>query len=170
MKKFTTILFFSVLTLTAYSQEQLDFPLRFKNKNSIQMELFGHGLFYSLNYERIILNGESLKTSGQVGLAYYPPKTDVRDIWVPVIINEIFSYERHHLEFGLGHVFINESNRTLEDEIISREWNGMLTGRFGYRYQKPSGRFIFRAGFTPLYEYDSKEFHPLGGLSFGYNF
>jgi hypothetical protein len=170
LKKLTTILFFSVLTLTANSQEYLDFPLSFENKNSIQMELFGHGLFYSLNYERIIFNGESLKTSGQVGLAYYPPKTDVRDVWIPVIINELFSYEKHHLEFGVGYVFINEGIRTLENKVISREWNGIITGRVGYRYQKPTGRFIFRAGFTPLYEHDGNDFHPLGGLSFGYNF
>ena len=143
MKKITTILLLGILTLAAYGQEELNFPLSFNYKNSIQMELFGHGLFYSLNYERIILNGENLKTSGQVGLAYYPPKTDVRDVWIPIIVNELISYDsRHHLEFGLGYVFINEGLRTLENEIISRECNGMLTGRIGYRYQMLS-KFVF---------------------------
>jgi hypothetical protein len=61
MKKLTTILFFSVLTLTANCQEHLDIPLSFENKNSIQMEIFGHGLFYSLNYERIIFMAKVLR-------------------------------------------------------------------------------------------------------------
>jgi len=45
-----------------------------------------------------------------------------------------------------------------------------MCGNFGYRHQKPNGRFIFRIGFTPLYELDGKELHPSGGLSFGYSF
>lgn len=170
MKKSTAIIFFCILTLSTYCQEKVNLPLSFKYKNSIQMELMGHGLFYSLNYERIFFNGEKHKTTGQVGLAYYPPKTDVRDIWIPAIINELISFDKHHVEFGLGYIFINETNRSLEDEIISREWNGILTGRIGYRYQKPDGRFIFRVGITPFFEYDSNEFHPWGGLTFGYNF
>lgn len=161
----------NALFFVACGQKELNYPLGFGHKNSIQLELIGHGLFYSLNYERIILNGENLKTSGQVGLAYYPPKTDLRDVWIPVLLHEIISCDsKNHIEFGLGYVFINEGLRSMENEIVAREWNGMLTGRIGYRYQKSGGRFIFRAGFTPLYEFEGNEFHPLGGISFGYNF
>jgi hypothetical protein len=52
----------------------------------------------------------------------------------------------------------------------TRDWSAFLTGRVGYRYQKPNGRFIFRIGFTPLYELDGNELHPSGGLSFGSSF
>jgi len=69
----------------------------------------------------------------------------------------------------LGTAFINEEMQGLTNEN-SREWSSFLTGRVGYRYQKPNGRFIFRIGFTPLYELDGNELHPSGGLSFGYGF
>ena len=50
----------------------------------------------------------------------------------------------------------------------------MLTGRIGYRYQKPEGHLILRAAFIPVLEIDFQsnaiEFHPLGGITEGYGF
>jgi len=62
----------------------------------------------------------------------------------------------------------------------SRFWSYGLTGRLGYRYQKPGGRFIWRIGFTPLLQrertrlyYDPHApfnvFTPWGGISVGYS-
>lgn len=170
MRKILIILVFATLAMTTFGQKATNPTLSFKNKNSIQFELFGHGLFYSFNYERILVNGQKFKTTGQAGISYYPPKTGIRDIWIPVLINELYSFDSHHIEFGFGYVFINEATRTEDYEEISRGWNGFLTGRIGYRYQKPDGRLIFRVGFTPLYEYEVKEFHPSGGLTIGYSF
>lgn len=170
MKKIFVILIIATITLSTFGQKATIPTLSFKTNNSIQFELFGHGLFYSFNYERILVNGQKFKTTGQAGIAYYPPKTGIIDIWIPVGINELYSFNSHHLEFGLGYVFINEATRTDDYKEISREWNGFLSGRIGYRYQKPDGRFIFRVGFTPLFEYEFIEFHPLGGLTVGYSF
>lgn len=170
MKRIITFAFITVATLTVFCQEKENIPLNFQYKNSIQMELFGHGMFYSVNYERILLNGEKFKTTGQAGLAYYPPATDVREFWIPAAINELISFKQHHIEFGLGTVFTNEEMRDLTNETGIREWSSFLTGRVGYRHQKPNGRFIFRIGFTPLFELEGNDLHPLGGLSLGYNF
>jgi hypothetical protein len=170
MRKIFIIIIFATIKMSTFGQIATNPSLCFKNKNSIQFELFGHGLFYSFNYERILLNGQKFKTSGQAGISYYPPKTNIRDIWIPVVIDELYSFDRHHLELGFGYVFVNEAGRTSDYEVISREWNGFLTGRIGYRYQMPDGRFIFRIGFTPLYEYEFNEFHPSGGLTIGYSF
>jgi len=144
---------------------------KFKFKNAVEAELFGHGLYYSLNYERFILNGPKLKTSGQIGFSYYPPNTGLRDIWIPVLINELYSFNKHHIELGFGYIFINEALRTTNNEVESRMWDGFITARIGYRYQKPEGHFLFRIGFTPTIEYtETYDFHPLGGLTFGYSF
>jgi len=154
-----------------FSQESKMSNMSFNNCNSIQIELFGHGLFYSLNYERIVINGERFKTSAQLGFSYYPPSTGVRDIWIPFLLNEIMSFKNHHIELGMGYIFINEAVRTVDNEVESRFWDGILTGRIGYRYQKPGGRLMLRVAFTPLLEYsEPKEFHPSGGLAIGYSF
>jgi len=169
MKKLIVTGIIVLVTLNAFCQEKVPLPFEFQHKNSIQLELFGHGVFYSVNYERVLLNGENYKTTAQAGFAWYPPTTDVREFWLPFSINELISFNKHHLEFGLGTVFTVEENLNRMNES-SRAWYNLLTGRVGYRYQKPNGRFIFRIGFTPLYELDGNELHPLGGVSFGYSF
>jgi hypothetical protein len=169
IKKCVFLLIFGVMALSVFSQIIPNPSSRFDRLNSVQVELFGHGLFYSINYERILLNGPRFKTAIQAGLAYYPPKTSIKDLWLPVVVNQLYSFHKHHIELGFGYIFINEAYRDLDNEIKSRHWTGFLTGRIGYRYQKPQGRFLLRAGFTPIMEYSPyRDFHPVGGLAIGY--
>jgi hypothetical protein len=157
----------------SYGQEdeKTQSSFKFQSKNAVEVEIFGHGLYYSINYERFIINGSKWKTSGQIGFSYYPPATGMREIWIPVLINELYSFNQHHIELGIGHIFINETIHEINSDVESRMWDGFMTARLGYRYQKPDGRFLFRIGFTPIIEYtDTNDFHPLGGISFGYNF
>jgi hypothetical protein len=156
------------LTLLAQNEASI-----FENKNSVQLEFGGHGAFYSVNYERLILNKPRFKTTGQVGFSYYPPKTGTIDLWMPILVNELYSFGKHHIELGAGYIFTNEALRDGNLNAISRSWNGFLTGRIGYRYQKPAGRFLIRVAFTPVIEVQNineSGFHPLAGVSFGYSF
>jgi hypothetical protein len=173
MKHFVIIIL--ALTTACYCYGQRDtMEMRFAYKNSVQAELGGHGLFYSLNYERILFNGKRFKTSGQVGFAYYPPSTGIIDLWIPVEISELISIKKHHIELGIGYVIMNESRRGENNSVSSRKWEGLYSSRIGYRYQKPNGRFLLRVSFTPLFGHlsDSEifEFHPLGSVALGYSF
>lgn len=142
----------------------------FSYKNSVQTELFGHGLIYSINFERIILNRPIFNTSGQAGFSYYPAGTGLIRLWLPVLFNEIVSFNNnHHAECGLGYVFREDVG----------EWDGLLTCRLGYRYQNPTERLVIRLAFTPFFEIkrgngneDSKNttWYPSGGISVGYCF
>ena len=116
MKKIITTAIIILVTMTVFCQEKVTLPFEFQRKNSIQLELFGHGVFYSVNYERILLNSEKYKTTGQVGFAWYPPATDVREFWLPFSINELISFNKHHVEFGLGTAFTNEEMQGLTGE------------------------------------------------------
>ncbi len=40
-------------------------------KNAVYLEVLGQGLFYSVNYDRILLTGNKLALSGWVGLSYH---------------------------------------------------------------------------------------------------
>jgi hypothetical protein len=129
--------------LNILGQEDHSDPFNFKN--SAQIEVGGHGLFYSLNYERILINGSQFKTTAQGGISFYPKHTGVRDLWMPIVVNELFSFTKHHLEIGIGHVLIREASRDMENNPINWYWSGVITGRIGYRYQQPAGRIIIRA-------------------------
>ena len=170
MKKIISIIIISSLTISIYGQTSE--TSKFNRKNSIQVETGGHGLIYSLNYERVIFNGSSFKTVAQAGISYYPPSTGVRDCWIPIVLNELVSFNKHHIEAGIGHVFIREAGRDSENNALEWFWSGVFTGRLGYRYQVPDRRIIFRLGFTPFLEYENRhyEFHPSGGITIGYSF
>lgn len=169
MKKNLVVLFCIITFLPGFSQDMSS--NKFQNKNSFQLDLGGHGLFYSVNYERILINGNRFKTASQIGISYYPASTGIRDIWMPIGVNEILSFGKHHIEAGLGYIVIREATRDPENNPDEWFWSGIMSGRIGYRYQKPGGRLILRAAFTPFMEHGTAhEFHPSGGLSVGYSF
>jgi hypothetical protein len=170
MKPFFLSLLLVFLALSLRASDSLKFQFR----NSVQLELGGNGGFYSFNYERIILNGNRFKTSGRVGVAYYPPSTGIIDLWIPVLVNEIYSFGKHHIELGIGYSFTYSATRDAENNPSNWKWEGFYTGRLGYRYQKPNGRLIVRAAFTPFLEgpppFIYYDFHASGGVAIGYAF
>jgi hypothetical protein len=149
---------------------------KFATKNSVEFELFGQGCFYSLDYERLFLNREKFKTLAQLGVAYYPERTGVIPLWIPVSVNQLFSFHSHHLEAGAGQIFCSEKG--LDGDQKLRLFGSL---KLGYRYQKPDGKFLFKAAFTPVLDYwdvatDNElgrpevEFMPWAGVAVGYNF
>lgn len=101
---FFTIIIYSPLL---FAQQKNSAPTKFDNKNSVQLEAGGHGMIYSLNYERILISGDRFKTAAQVGISYYPPSWGYIELWMPIGINEILSFGNHHVEAGLGIVPVN---------------------------------------------------------------
>jgi hypothetical protein len=154
----------------------------FAKKNSINFEAFGHGVFYSFSYERIFKNGPFYKFGMQGGASVYPYTGDLQ-AWLPISINCIRTLalkSKHHLEMGVGHVVCIDYIHGIYDRTL---YSGFITAKFGYRFQKPSGPWIFKILLTPLYEYKARLssrlnpnvnngsfFYPSGALSIGYSF
>jgi len=169
MKKHVSVIILLFLAITVNSQDKDRNP--FERKNSIQLDFGGPGLFYSFNFESILLNKRQFKTASQVGLSYYPPMTGIRDVWIPIGLNELMSFNKHHVEMGIGYIVIREAIRDPENNPDEWFWSGLMSARIGYRYQKPDGRLILRAGFTPIMEHGTAhEIHPSGVISVGFNF
>ena len=172
MRKYSylIIVVLSSITFSVHSQSDN----KFHYKNSAHLELGGHGVVYSLNYERILINRTSFKTAIQAGMSYYPPSIGLRDTWFPFCVNELISFGNHHLEAGLGLIINREAGRDIENNPTTWFWSFLAAGRIGYRFQKPNSRLLFRIGFTPFYELDRNvyggEFIPHGGVSLGYAF
>lgn len=58
-----------------------------------------------------------------------------------------FGRKSNHLEIGAGTLFTyNEYYKRFEPLVRNQHLAGHLAGNIGYRFQKPTGDFIFRAG------------------------
>lgn len=159
--KLIIILFFTLFVTSCFGQDSTDVDNKFKYYNNVQIEILGSGAVYSVNYERTILNGNRFKTLAQIGISFWGNKS-WKGFVIPIAVNELISFNRHHIEVGTG-VSPNFVWRTDQ----SREWDYFLMGRIGYRYQNPKKKFIFRIGYTPII---LPEFGHWGGVAFGYCF
>jgi hypothetical protein len=171
MKHYLVTAFLFFWLIPAFSQSHSS---QFTRENSVQLEAGGHGLFYSLNYERILLNSNRIKWTVQSGMAYYPPKFGIIQFWIPITTNVLYSMNKHHIELGVGRTLTLESSVPKE---VSTDF--FWVARLGYRYQKPDGRLVFRASFAPIFESGSNrgkfsfslaQIHPLPALAVGYCF
>ncbi len=130
----------------------------FQKRNSINLEIGGYTAIGAVFYERVLINSPKFKTVGQIGYGV---------IGWPVGIHGLISRNKHHFEFGGAVTF--PSNIIVDSDAS----NSYITGRLGYRFQKPDGKFIFRAGLMPVVLGADKENGPTlilwvwPGLSFG---
>jgi len=171
MKSLLIVFIFLNVVYTAFGQRnELSNSSNIKT-NSFQIELFGNGIGYSFAYENILINKPKYKTAALIGIEYLPPSAGV-DLVFPVQVCQLFSFDQHHFELGVGYSFFLE----LWHEEKNKQLSGWFNGRIGYRYQKPEGKFLFRIGFIPFRTHsiiDGDEQHnidPWGGISFGYAF
>jgi len=181
MKYLVTSFFFFVCSIV-YSQETSSFEA---SPNSVYVELIGNGIMYSVNYDRVIKTRDRMKFSARIGFSYVDIGLfdEIEGVVVPI---ELLGWigDKGHFEFGAG---LSSQFVTLEDDSLlggpSERYDSQayyLTGRLGYRLQKPDGGFLFRAGFVPMVllgennservSSDRPSFVPWFGFSFGYSF
>ncbi|HTP12800.1 MAG TPA: hypothetical protein VMM37_04200 [Bacteroidota bacterium] len=112
-------------------------------KNAIYFEAFGHGLLYSVNYERFV----ERKLAIRVGFSTYTvgqADGGNRQIFVPVMANFLPGEGAHRLEIGVGVEYFHESMSESLDHTL------FIIGSLGYRYQPPDGGIQFRIVATPF--------------------
>ncbi len=144
------------------SQEQ-------KANNSVYIELGGNGLYYSVNYERILLRTGFANYALRGGMSFFKMNTNRNIFSWPLELNVIFGQKKSHIEFAPGYTLIHES------ELGENHFGSILFLRIGYRYQKSTKGFIFRVGFTPYTDFlidfwDTPQLSLWGGISVGYAF
>ncbi|MBN1150212.1 hypothetical protein JXA84_03205 [candidate division WOR-3 bacterium] len=170
MKKLTlAFLVFAILSGTLLSQTAKPF-----SKNAVYFELFGPGIFYSINYDFRPIRPLALRA----GYSNWSMSSFFLfiDGWIkfqsfPLTASYLTGKGNHSLELGLGavptHIEIDGTDYFFGEEIETSKTIVLGTGVLGYRYQPKNGKFL-RVGFTPLF--NQNNFVPFVGASFGFCF
>jgi hypothetical protein len=145
------------------------------------VELYGSGHGITLNAEHKITDLFKGSLSARIGFGKHPSLSysggEYRGI--PISVNYFSGKGKHHREVGIGLTYA-------EADRGERFWPGenkslYVVPIFGYRFQKPSGGFVFKIQYcphiivkeysdNPSYVKEKGEFFHGGGLSLGYYF
>jgi hypothetical protein len=158
-----TALLLLVLTPAAQAQEA---------RSAVYGELLGNAFLFSVNYDYRFRPS----AIGRVGLAFISAEDDDGDsagavYAIPVTATYLSNpMQNNHFEAGGGLLFFGGERIDLldfddEDDSFS---GTIVTGVIGYRYQRPGGGFVFRAGLTPFVADGTVV--PWFGVSFGGSF
>jgi hypothetical protein len=137
-------------------------------QNTFFVELLGNAAVYSLNYERFFTPQLGIRVGGMF-LRGEDDTGDEASIGLfPIMATYLLGQGNSHFETGLG-IGIVTASASIDE--VDDDFSGSTvygTATLGYRYQKPQGGVIFRAGFTPAYA--SGNLIPWVGASVGYAF
>lgn len=137
-------------------------------KNSIYLELLGFGIYYSINYERVLFENKNNIITGRIGFFEISSSSSGTIIIIPALINYQTNINRTiSFEIGFGYRFINSS----------------IVANAGFRFLIKN-KFLFKVNFTPqFYGFEGKSntlyigkyiygfgINPYAGISFGYSF
>jgi hypothetical protein len=155
------------------------------HSNLLYGEIGGNGLFYSINYERVL----SKNFRAKVGLSYLhiiEKGTNYNHdiITFPITASYLYPIGKkgHIIEAGLGVMFLISRGNIVEYRATTDLFPN-ITSILAYRYEKPTSRFSFKVGLTPFFgmksltEKSGTAFSPLGnqfqlwgGIGIGYKF
>lgn len=118
-------------------------------KHTISLEALGLGRYGSLGYERLIYTGKKVDYYAKAGFSMirfinYENKFKP-DILIPLMGEAVFGQKNHHLELSLGQVFATYNTFSVADGGPDREKVFSLAVGTAYRYEKPNGRWQYRA-------------------------
>jgi len=146
--------------------------------NSFFLEILGHAIIYSINYERLIKFKTKNKIAARIGFHFTNNfnNNDQKIISIPIEFSYLhpISAKNHYLEVGIGMLYSHDYFVDLNhiDQYF------FATSRIGYRYQRREGGFFLKAGLTPLFELfvinrdpiniEYPKVYPWVGLGIGY--
>jgi hypothetical protein len=141
MKKFTagiliTLLFFGM----CIDAQEIVNPASILHKNSLNIYI---GLFeLNINYERNIIQCPKSHTNIRMGFGKILNEFGGEGAFLNPSMVELFGKGNSHLELDLGFKYM-VTNSMSDPDFFETFVPDIFAG---YRYEKPSGNFVFRAG------------------------
>lgn len=170
--KITAILLTIIGIHNVYGQET-ESDNSISGKNTVYAEFLGKGFYYSINYERNIYEiNEKLSIQGSLGFCLmdglytdnYKEEVDgmSMDFTMPLELNLRYRLGNHNIVAGYGTTYwryylpdIPINNANWDQQPVAptmkkvSEWFAHAV--LEYRWQKPEGGFMAKAGWSPLF-------------------
>lgn len=149
------------------------------NNHVLYLEMGGTGYYYTVNYERLLLNKQRFGLFARVGFEYIPFYGADRLIHFPLGANLTFGERKHRLEGGFAALFrMNFDKNVGFGEgfyLVNPPTRIFFCPSVGYRFHaKPNEwgeTFFLRVTFTPIIGMDvfndKPYFLPHAGISIG---
>ena len=167
MKQLITFTILSILI--SYNQSNAQYSIKPPAKNQVYLELGGCGLTYSINYERLV--SENIALRGGIGITPGWFFVDGTMFTIPVTGSYLIGEGSSKLELGLGATYITFSDVEIFGLPTGSSSFIAFDGIIGYRGGHPSGGFVFRIAFNPMYSAEFEpHFIPYGLISIGFGF
>ena len=163
MLNFVCLHFVKAQTLTTAQTDSLQHT----RAQNLFAELYGAGLTLSFNYDTRFSNRRD-GFGARVGIGFDASSSPLVTT-LPFQVNYLLGKKDKFFEVGVGATHLSGSHDDLP--FSNSDTNHPVTigtFTFGYRYQPLKGGFTFRASFNPIF--NSANFFPFGGVSFGYTF
>jgi hypothetical protein len=145
LKQFCFTLLLIVITFFIAGNTLAQSGKIFAAKNTSYAEAATQGPAYSINYDRIFSEGNVFAKSYRIGFSIY------KNVFaLPIGINFITGKSQHHAELSFTAVpYIEKVSKLFSPGNLSDKKMYIISGA-GYRYQKPSGGFYFKASAGPV--------------------
>ncbi len=117
----------------------------FSAKNTFYIDLSTKGAIYSINYDRVFHESDKIIYTYRIGFSI------LKDfVALPVGINLLTGKENSHAEFSLTVMpYIDQYKTMFRDNDLSDKYIYIIPA-IGYRYQKRTGGFFFKAALSPM--------------------
>src|SRR5690606_38433615 len=106
MKKLTSLTFLLTLAIFTSDAQTSSEPILGSNPtrkvNTMYAEIFGQALYYSFNYDRLLLPNNRFPATVSAGITFLPVPSYMTVVATPFSFNGLIGKGSHHLELGIG--------------------------------------------------------------------
>ena len=151
MKKIFTLFGFIMFLLPVQSQEANRDAKAPAARNAIYASFGGTGIYYALNYERLLVQQRAICIGARVSVGTdFSSALFGQEFSLPVSAYILYGKKKGRLELGLGltNYFLDQYDYS--EDRNKKAYRALFVPSIGYRYQKKAGGFMAKVGFSPV--------------------
>jgi hypothetical protein len=142
-------------------------------KNAAYFSFGGPAIYYSLNYERTLVAKEKYSLGVKAGFGTnFSPVAFPDEFSIPLGVHFLYGKNKGHLDVSLNITNYFLQQYDYDSGAYSKELHLLYVPSIAYRFQKPEGGLMFRAGLSSIININpvTDSFVPWIDLSVGWAF